>query len=247
MTDMDQPPQYQKPKTVQQAPKKKIINHLFDKEKEITNEDLREVRKDPFIRNVLDENERGVQEAIKRSKNPSAYPAQKEDPNFLHISSGQVKMTVPKSWKEGETNQNQVVGDSYRDFCINGDRDARLSFFYRGRRCSEAMGKLFLKALKAPPQELSDSDFIVLQPVTRMPKDFVKKSARTEDLNGRHVLVVEGSQSFGKSDQEDVKAIYIDSDGTGTAVQEIYFLAKPNKFKEHLAEVNKALKAIVWI
>lgn len=111
---------------------------------------------------------------------------------------------------------------------------------------SSLKGRQFVKALKAPPHVLTDDEYNGLQFIARIDKYFTKRDARTVSINGRRVLIVEGTQDLGKPEQVETKTIFIDSDGTGTAVQEVYFLAKPNKYKEHLTEVNKALNAIIW-
>lgn len=230
MTDMNHQPPIQKPKTVQAAPKRKV--YVPQESADVTEEEIRELKKDPFFKMMMD-------------GGPTRKEL-KEDPNLFYIRIGRVNIPVPKTWKADLVVANKIGNDKYEDFIINGDKEAKLSFYYRGRRCDEESGRQFVKALKAPPHVLTEEEYNALQEIARIDRFFTKRSARTESINGRHVLVVEGTQDLGKPEQVEIKTVYIDSDGTGTSVQEVYFLAKPNKYKEHLAEVNKAINAIIW-
>lgn len=222
MGDMDKPPQYEKPKTEIRAPKQP------DKEKSIE-EKARELENKPFYRFLLHPNQ----------QKPT-------DPNSLEISIGQVSMNVPKTWTLGE-DRAIANGGRFVNYKINGDKDATLSFYYRGKRCSEMYGKRFHEALKQPPHELTDKELDSLSEIIRrMDGDLTKTVARTETMNGKRVLLLEGNIYKGKPEEEYVRSIYIDSDGTGTAVQEVYFQAKPNKYREHLKEVEAAFNGIVW-
>jgi len=225
---MQQPAQYEKPKIVQKAPKRP------DDDEDVSEERLREMKKDPFFKMMMD--------------GPVKKQHPKENPDLFYIHVGQVNIGVPKTWKAYRDVSNSIGNDHYEDYMINGDKDAVLSFYYRGKRCNDYSGKAFLKTLKAPPHELTDDEFATLQEIMRVKnsKVFTKKSARTEDINGKRVLVVEGTQEKGKPEEKEEKSLFIDSDGTGTAVQEVFFLAPLNKYREHLAEVNKALSSINW-
>src|SRR5215831_15035689 len=51
---------------------------------------------------------------------------------------GQVdRMTLPQGWVEGECVRNVVFNSSYQDFYPDGQPEARLTAYFRGRRTSE--------------------------------------------------------------------------------------------------------------
>lgn len=162
---------------------------------------------------------------------------------------GQIKaMDLPSTWTAGTVQQNVFAADAYKEFNPDKDVDVKMCFYYRGIRTGRYAGEAFQKVLKEAPHDLSDEEYSSLQETLRN-KDadyFTKTSARTEDINGKRVLVVEGSFSNNKSNQTDNKTIYVDSDGTGTAVQEIYFQAPAGKYKQYAADADRAFKSINW-
>ncbi len=58
------------------------------------------------------------------------------------------------------------------------------------------------------------------------------------------VLLVEGS--YKDKDHTGSKTIYVDSDGTGSALQEISYSAPGKDYAAHASEAEKALKSISW-
>ncbi len=226
MGDMDQTPPYRKAKIEMAASKR-----TMDSKAPVTDAEIKEMEKDPLMKKLLEP----VHQKPKLSLNQN-------------ISVGQVNMSIPLTWVRSQLKENQIGNDRLEEYLVGGDPKATLSFYYRGRRCSEAAGKDFLKILNAPPHELSKTEFGQLFEITRNKREdrFTKTSARTVDIRSKRVLIVAGSFDKGKPGQVDNKTIYIDSDGTGTAVQEIYFQAPPASFKIHANEVDEVFKSITW-
>ena len=163
------------------------------------------------------------------------------------ISIGQVSaMSLPPGWKEGKPEKSGTGTSSFREFHPEERPDAKLCFYYRGRRLSEEAGRTFHSILEKPAHILSPVEVQSLQEVLRdraRPDDFSMLVCKTEDLNGKRVLVVEGRY---KQTQEETRAILVDSDGTGTAVQEIYYQAPKDDFSKYLLTASSAMKSIQW-
>ncbi len=168
------------------------------------------------------------------------------------VSQGQIaEMTLPNGWEEGRI-QGAVSGtSSYREFTPAGERDAKLIFFYRGRRMSKDASDAFLNVLKQPAHMMKEDEAKTLfnPPLKEILRDkaipggFNLESAKTEVINGKKVLVIEGTFP---GIQERTRAMYIDADGTGSAVQEVYYQAPKDKFMKHQPSVNASFKSIKW-
>lgn len=219
----------------QKPPVEMRISHKTDAQLEKENQELaRQIKaKDP--------------EAYKKYIEPELKRIEDAKRGITTVIVGQVRMKFPDTWKPGLVRKNAIGNDSYEDYKINGDKDATISFYYRGMRTAEDEGEDFLKVLKAPPHDLSDMEFWRIKSTLRRANDdFTKTVLRTVDLNGKRVLLLEGNIYKGKPNEEYVRSIYIDSDGTGTAVQEVFFQASPKKYKEHLKEAEAAFNSISW-
>ncbi len=169
-------------------------------------------------------------------------------PSSLELSDhGQVrKIDIPPGWEEGPNYDGREHSASYKEFHPAGDKDCQLGFYYRGRRTSEAAGKNFHDQLAKPPHALSADELKSVAEIIRdksNPADFNTKSARTEDVNGKRVLILEGQYTANK---QYAKHLFVDSDNTGTAVQEIFFQAPEHKFQNFSKPADEALKSIKW-
>lgn len=160
---------------------------------------------------------------------------------------GQIKkMEMPIGWEAGPDYSRRQHSASYQEFHPNGQKDCQLGFYYRGRRTSESAGEKFHDILSAADHELSKAEYRSLEEVLRdkaKDDDFTVKSARTEELNGKRVLIVEGRYN---KNQNDSKHIFIDSDGTGTAVQEVFFQAPKDKFALYANAASQSMKTVRW-
>jgi hypothetical protein len=229
---MDKPPEYQK------TPIEIRMTHQPPnppKPAEVSEERIKEMRKDPLLNKLLGPSWEEIQANQKKS------PAS----DGLNIAIGQVLLTVPKTWTAGLKHDDAAY--FYEAFNVEGDSEATFSFYYRGRRTSGFSGEQFVKLLKEKPHDLNADELSSLsETLRRVNKDFTKTVARTIDLNGKRVLLLEGIYDKGKADEQYVKQIYIDSDGKGTAVQEVYFQAKTAHYQKHLKAAEAAFQNIQW-
>jgi len=158
---------------------------------------------------------------------------------------GQVSsMVIPEKW-EKRSPEDMPAGAGLVEYHAPGVQDVRLNSFYRGRRINPTTGKYFHDALQAVPHELTGIELENLQEVfdDKRSTNFDARSARTEEWNGRKVLILTGRY---KSDPIFGQTIYVDSDGTGTAVQELSFTAPEKLYERFLPDAQKSLKSIKW-
>ncbi len=162
---------------------------------------------------------------------------------------GQISnLSLPENWIAGQTQANAIAADLYKEYNPPNDSDVKLCFYYRGMRCSEPAGDAFRKVLSSTDHQLDAAEYQSLQEILRnkSPEYFSMGSAYTKEINGKRILIVEGSYDKSNASAISNKTMYIDSDSKGTAVQEIYFQAPTQKFQKHFGEVDGALKSIEW-
>lgn len=161
---------------------------------------------------------------------------------------GQIaSMDIPTGWVEGAAKVYAGAGTRYfRQFYAPDIPDAKLCLFYRGLPVQPRSAQTFREVLALPAHTLEESEITALAEVLRDRGDsqqFQMRDIRTEDLNGRRVLVVEGTYD---RIQQDTYALCVDADGTGRFVQELYYLAPFIDFVSLKAEADEAIKSIVW-
>ncbi|HEY9868002.1 MAG TPA: hypothetical protein V6D08_02240 [Candidatus Obscuribacterales bacterium] len=161
---------------------------------------------------------------------------------------GQIhSIDLPPGWIESTEKFVSGVGTrSLRMFHPPEAPSAALCFYYRGLRITAQDGEHFRRLLHEPAHRLTDQEVSSVGLVLRdksAPAEFTISNARTEDINKKRVLIVEGTYT---RLQQDVFHIFLDSDGTGTAVQEIYFQAPSELYLNYLTDAKAALYSIEW-
>ena len=166
-------------------------------------------------------------------------------PDRAEISTGQIQsMAMPAAW-ERRADVQLPAGAGLVEFHPHGQDDVRLNSFYRGRRVDAESARAFRECLAKPPHQLQAQEIKALRDVLRnKADDFDIFFARTVDLNGKRVLSVEGF--YKDAAHTGAKTMYVDSDNTGSAVQEISYSAPGKAYQKHLDEAAKAFRSIVW-
>jgi hypothetical protein len=160
---------------------------------------------------------------------------------------GQIeKMTLPQGWEEGKPTSGGIGTRSFREVHPAEFPDAKLCFYYRGLPASDDAGKAFKNVLDQPAHILSKAEIDSLGEILRGkndPETFNPLMIKTEDLNGKRVLTVNGRLT---EKQADLKEILVDADGTGKAVQEIYFQAPKELYMRYMKAAQEAMQTIEW-
>ena len=152
---------------------------------------------------------------------------------------------VPPGWVEGTGQMPSGQGRS-RIFHQASKEGVQLCFFFRGHRVSDPAAVELAGLLARPDHFLKLSEFRAVQEIVRdlgSRDGFKLLQAATREIKGKRVLVVEGRFA---SREEDTYALFVDVDGSGSIVQEIYYQAPKFDFARHLFEVKVAMESIGW-
>jgi hypothetical protein len=124
--------------------------------------------------------------------------------------------------------------------------DITLNLYYRPRPLPPNTARQFAAALSKPPHALSETGIDDISLVFRdaaYPEYFNMRSARTEILRGRTVLVYDG---VWLSTNLRNLGIFFAADELAFFVQEIHYLAPADIFEAHLGEAKMCLDSIDW-
>lgn len=161
---------------------------------------------------------------------------------------GQIaSMALPLGWLEAPDNpRSDMDAATLRKFHPEGLSDIQLCLYYRGMPMSEHAAAEFHGLLCGQAHSLTRSEIRSVEGALEGLGNetvFDILSARTEDLNGKLVLIVEGRW---KEIDTDTYHILLDADGTGAQVQEIYFAAPRSQYPSRIQEAKAAIKSIAW-
>lgn len=182
----------------------------------------------------------GIGDWLKRRRDKSASTGD------VVANHGQIgSMSLPKEWKELTRNADDETLASAKEFSPKGAPDVKMCLYFRGYPTSEEAGKNFKDVLSHPAHNLNAEEIGKLGETLDVlaNKDaFDISSAKTEDIRGRRVLNVSGT--FKESGKQ-YQGIFIDADGTGSAVQEVYVEGKES-FKDYAPQARKSIESLRW-
>lgn len=160
---------------------------------------------------------------------------------------GQVaRMTLPDRWQQRRKDVGGRGSPFMMCYHVAENPDVAIVFYYRGRRVSTTDGQNFRNLLIKPPHVLTAAELKSAREILRRTGGvgrFRMWVGKTEDLNGKRLLVVEGRF---ESVQEDAYILYLDAGGNGSIVQEIYFQAPKESYLRYLSVAKRAFKSIQW-
>ena len=162
---------------------------------------------------------------------------------------GQINdITLPEGWVGGEPYRftSSVGSRSFRAIHPADQPGICLGFYYRGLPVSNESANNFNSLLAKSSHVLTAAEVLSVSEILRdksSRQDFTIMVARTEDINGKRVLVVEGRY---KEINEDAFAIFIDASGDGKAVQEVYYQAPKATYLIYLKAARDAIRLIKW-
>jgi microcompartment protein CcmK/EutM len=155
-------------------------------------------------------------------------------------------MNVPEGWVKRD-GVKLKANAGLVEYHPAGDNDVRLNSYFRGNRISDDGAKAFTDCLNGAVHAIakgSEELKSLSEVIDDKSGNFNISSAFTEVLNGKKVLVVEGA--YKDAEHTTSRSVYVDSDGTGSVVQEISYTAPGSIYKTHLPAAEKALKSIKW-
>lgn len=165
------------------------------------------------------------------------------------MNHGQIEtIALPDGWleKPQEYDYRGIGTRSLREFYPPEEPLARLTFFYRGLPVRKETANAFKSILSRDSHPLSRTELSTLEEILRErlePTVFNLISARTDNVSGRRVIMIEGRY---RETECDLYEVIVDTEGDGTVVQEIYYQAPKDSFFKYLRPAQKAIKSIVW-
>ncbi len=161
----------------------------------------------------------------------------------VKVSFGQVEnVTLRTDWEAGVS---QETPARFTEYHSSQSPETKLCFYYRGYRLSETSSATFAQLLDKPDHALSKSEIKSLQEVLGVRADeqtYKILDARTQQLNGKHVLILRGKYLDKQYENE---SVFVDSDGSGSAVQEIYWQSPKADYVAQ-GQAKAALRSITW-
>jgi hypothetical protein len=164
------------------------------------------------------------------------------------IQIGQINgLTEPSKWVPGQPSPK--IG--YIEYHPGANDLVKLYTYDRGRRLDPDVAKTFADVLyNYAPHTLKADELSALQK-NGVLRDkgpnagFTPLIAKTEDLNGRRVLVVEGTW---KPENLHVRTVYVDADikKDGSVIQELSYQAPASIYHQYLTQARKAIQSVTW-
>lgn len=152
---------------------------------------------------------------------------------------------LPEGWLEASPAP-QMAGRVLRKFCRSDNQSVRFCIYLRGVPVSNPAAAAFQKVLYADFHDLAAEEIASLAEVLEGMSNesaFQFNAAATNYLNNRRALQVEGRWL---KPGEDTLCIFIDTDGSGRYIQQIYFTAPAGLLQAHLSEANSMFTSIEW-
>lgn len=155
-------------------------------------------------------------------------------------------MNLPEGWSIANQVQNVLGNSCYCEVRPEFNFDGRLEFYYRGVRVPPNEGAVFNSMLSVGGHELDEAELKLLGSILRGKENasmFKTDLAWTAVLNGKSVLMIEGTYV---EDGLRTLVVLIDSDGTGTVIQELAYTAPPCFYQQFRPQIDDAIRSIKW-
>lgn len=154
-------------------------------------------------------------------------------------------MQLPEGFMPKKREKDSFSVQKTDQFSPSGSEEA-LNFFYRGSKLANTDAFQFNAVLEAKPHQLSKEEINKISSTMSTLNDkaaFELSQARTVDLNGKRVLVVDGAW---KTSGKKFHGILADASGDGTVVQEVFYEANAKHYEENVKKVKGAISSIKW-
>lgn len=154
-------------------------------------------------------------------------------------------LNLPKGFVAG-VSRDDSDGYMFKQYYLESDSTIKLFFEYRGHRIKKKYGESYLSLLKKGPHDIAIEKVYEYSPVfieKSIKDDFKIELAKIVSIADKSVLAIEGT--FPKHKIK-ARSIYIDTDGTGTAIQEVTFQTPIEKADKYFPDGIKALESIKW-
>ena len=186
-----------------------------------------------------------AKESSEKKRTFSAKPGdEKMTPDILNIGAVD-EMKLPTGWLKGAEKQKIGGLGTSKQFLAPDKSDVEITFFDRGTRY-KANADAFKSMLDKAPHIVSPAELQSISTILGNYNDsraFQMNSCKTESINGKNVLVIEGQW---KATGHKSYSVIANPDGKGESVQEIYFKAPATEYANQLGAAQQSFKTIKW-
>lgn len=154
-------------------------------------------------------------------------------------------LALPDGWNEGQPDRGMGLALT-RNF-FPPDNQGHFALMYRGVPVTEASGNLLSNLLMLGERELTAAQMRSLDEILmwiHKTPDFQLKEARIISLNGRNVLMFQGSYV---PNETDYYIIMVQVPTDPTLIQEIRFSAPKAQFARYMPQIQDAIANIQWV
>lgn len=160
-------------------------------------------------------------------------------------------LEIPDDWVKTEEHKDTDAMTCARSLvwyqCPEND-DVRIGLFYRGMPLVEDGAREAYRAvLVQPPHELTPAEIDSIAEVLLncyQSRVYDMHLCTSMDHGGRRIITVEGV--YRKSQLRTIE-YFIDCDGTGTYVQQVYFQSPANEFQRYEPAGRATLEGVQWM
>jgi hypothetical protein len=169
---------------------------------------------------------------------------------FYISNHGQISfLTLTGDWKE-ESPQHGPGTSLKRIFTLKDNPSVSTALFYRGSRIKKPAAQAFHELLAKPSHMLSPEELSSIAEVLEITtpinnKNFELMFSSTQLIGGKMVLIIEGHTKSSLPSMSTF-AMYVDSDNSGQAVQEIYFRCPTSIYKQFVKGKDHPFTQIRW-
>ncbi len=159
---------------------------------------------------------------------------------------GKIKrITLPENWQEevDEADQSEI-----QTFVHPQEPEVKFISYYRGKALSSPTASNLKRLLERPAHILTKEEILSIEVIFRDAAEaeyFEIKSAYTTEVNGVLLLALRGHWKLSELDSLGIFVNSIDEDAC-CRIDELYYLAPPDKFEKYLDLMQKSLESIEW-
>lgn len=157
------------------------------------------------------------------------------------------RIQFPQDWVETKRSSEPLSAQDVRSFHAPANDSTQVRLAFGGRAQAASVGHVFVDMLAGPGRELNAGELKSVLPMLGVMADtrwFAIESARTTEVAGRRVLAVGGRYL---QDPYAMKTLFVDTDESGTYVQEISFVCPTQDVETAQGLFDHVLASLEWL
>jgi hypothetical protein len=154
------------------------------------------------------------------------------------------QLIIPAHWSTLPLERSGRYGSVAQPYALTEDEEVKFMMYSRGKEVASDIAHDFQVVLAMPPHILTAEEYATIEVVLRhMSEDdfFERRFVETQVIDGRSVLVVEGT--WKRSGVKNL-AVFVDGNGKGSIIDEFHFYAPTEKYDQYLSEGQAIYQSI---